>query len=185
MTLTRLAGFPYTGFPEEVRQAMSGRRSDQSQGDTPRDPTLARAYEALDLPYGASMVQVAARYRDYLAKSHPDLHVGDADRYIDAWELTRLLTEAYEKVQEAWRRFGPQPENLPRTDELTRAYEALDLPYGASMEQVTRRWREYLKKSHPDLHTDRPELLEDANKLTRLLTDAHGRIKTAWDRGEL
>ena len=72
--------------------------------------------------------------------------------------------------------------SLPYIKEVAEGYSALDLPYGAPMDQVTRRWKSYLKKCHPDLHLNNPDMLADAYKLTRILTEAHDTIKQAWER---
>ena len=75
------------------------------------------------------------------------------------------------------------PKNkLPYIEKIAQCYEALDLPYGANMEQVDKRWKEYLEKCQPDRHAHNPNLLSDAYKLTGILTYAHGEIIEAWQR---
>lgn len=71
---------------------------------------------------------------------------------------------------------------LPYSQELAGWYSVLDLPFGADMDEVTSRWKEYLKKCHPDLHAKSPELYDDANKLTKIITEAHDKIREAWER---
>jgi DnaJ-domain-containing protein 1 len=70
---------------------------------------------------------------------------------------------------------------LPYSAELAAAYRALDLPYGAPLEQVAKRWKAYLKKCHPDRYANDPDKLADATRLTQELTSAYEKIKTAWD----
>jgi hypothetical protein len=71
---------------------------------------------------------------------------------------------------------------LPYSNELARCYALLDLPFGTPMEQVTRRWKTYLKKCHPDRYANDPGKLADATELTQALTGAHDTIETAWKR---
>lgn len=152
----------------------------------PYDEAIARSYDALDLPYGAPMPAVTRRWRSYLRKCHPDFHRRDPDMLADAYKLTRILTEAHEIIREAWERYlnrrpNQQDSFLPYSEDLARAYDALDLPFSAPMDQVTRRWKSYLKKCHPDLHASHPQMAAEANKLTRILTEAHQVIREAWD----
>ncbi|MEW6264742.1 MAG: J domain-containing protein [Thermodesulfobacteriota bacterium] len=150
------------------------------KGKLPYMESVARCYEALDLPYGAPMEQVNRRWRDYLNKCHPDRHAENPTILPDAFKLTAILTWAHGEILAAWQVFGATASRLPYSRELAECYAALDLPYGAPMAEVTRRWREYLKKCHPDRHANAPDKLPDANKLTRLLTQAYETIKEAW-----
>ena len=77
---------------------------------------------------------------------------------------------------------SPDRHGLPYSLELARCYQVLDLPFGAPMEQVTRQWRAYLKKAHPDRHANDPAKEADATVLTQQLNDAHQKIKLAWER---
>ncbi|MDH3602507.1 MAG: J domain-containing protein [Candidatus Tectomicrobia bacterium] len=71
---------------------------------------------------------------------------------------------------------------LPYSPELARYYALLDLPFGAPMEQVSKRWKNYLKKCHPDRFTRDPAQQADATELTQALTGAHDNILAAWQR---
>jgi len=77
---------------------------------------------------------------------------------------------------------APESRGIPYSDELARCYRVLDLPFGAPMEQVTRRWKAYLKKAHPDLHARDPARQADATVLTQQLNDAYKKIRLAWKR---
>lgn len=145
--------------------------------------SVARCYEALDLPYGAPMEEVNRRWKNYLEKCHPDRHENHPELLSDAYKLTGILTWAHGEILAAWQKSGPNSvSDLPYDKDVAQCYDALDLPYGAPIEQVTRRWREYLKKCHPDLHAGNPDVLPDANKLTRLLTQAYENIQKAWQQ---
>ena len=153
-----------------------------SANNLPFFDSVARCYEAFDLPYGAPLDEVTARYQAYLDKCHPEHHTGSEELLSDAYRLTGILTYAHGEILEAWQKYGPRKDTLPFDPELAEYFQALDLPYGTPMEEVTRRWREYLKICHPDRHARDPEKLPDANTLTRVLTQAHERIKEAWAR---
>jgi hypothetical protein len=71
---------------------------------------------------------------------------------------------------------------LPYSAELARCYALLDLPFGVPMDQVSKRWKTYLKKCHPDRYANAPEKLADATELTQALTGAHDTILAAWRR---
>lgn len=152
----------------------------------PYTKEVAHCYEALDLPYGAPLDQVTRQWKNYLEKCSPELHISKPDMFFDARKLTGMLTEAHDKIKDAWRRFqGRGTKPLPYDQYAANGYAALDLPYGAPMDQVTRQWKSYLKKCHPDLHADDQEKYLDANELTRLLTEAHEKIKEAWRRSRV
>jgi hypothetical protein len=71
---------------------------------------------------------------------------------------------------------------LPYTEEVARCYTLLDLPFGAPMGQVTKRWKAYLRQCHPDLHTDDAAKHAEATELTQELNSAYSKIKSAWER---
>lgn len=71
---------------------------------------------------------------------------------------------------------------LPYSDDVARCYQALDLPFGTPMDDVTKRWKTYLKQCHPDRFATEPAKLADATELTQALTAAHDTIRTAWNR---
>ena len=77
---------------------------------------------------------------------------------------------------------APAGHGLPHSAELTRCYRLLDLPFGAPLEQVTKQWKTYLKKCHPDRYAQDPAKQADATFLTQQLNDAHQKIKVAWEQ---
>ena len=74
------------------------------------------------------------------------------------------------------------PHGLPHNAELARCYAVLDLPFGAPMAQVSKRWKTYLRKCHPDLHTGDAVKQAQATELTQQLNSAHAKIKAAWEQ---
>lgn len=77
---------------------------------------------------------------------------------------------------------APADHGLPYSAELARCYQLLDLPFGAPLKRVTRQWKAYLKKAHPDRHANDPAKQADATLLTQQLNDAYTKIKVAWGR---
>jgi len=71
---------------------------------------------------------------------------------------------------------------LPHSDELVRCYRLLDLPFGTPLAQVTKQWKAYLRRCHPDRHANDPAKEADATFLTQQLNDAYRKITQAWKR---
>jgi len=71
---------------------------------------------------------------------------------------------------------------LPYSAELARCYDLLDLPFGAPMDEVNKRWKTYLKQCHPDRFANDPAQQAQATELSQALMGAHSKIETAWKR---
>ncbi len=71
---------------------------------------------------------------------------------------------------------------LPYSAELANCYALLDLPFGAPIDEVNRRWKSYLKRCHPDLFASDAAKQAEATELTQALTGAHSKIEAAWKR---
>jgi DnaJ-domain-containing protein 1 len=71
-------------------------------------------------------------------------------------------------------------DGLPYSDALADSYRVLDLPFGAPLEQVAKRWKDYLKKCHPDRYANDPQKQAEATELTQELTRAYESIRIAW-----
>ena len=65
---------------------------------TPQDPTLARYYANLELPYGAGLDAVRAARRRLLKRYHPDLHSADPGRRCTATQVTQGLNHAHDEL---------------------------------------------------------------------------------------
>ena len=72
--------------------------------------------------------------------------------------------------------------NLPHSAELASCYDLLDLPFGAPMDEVNKRWKTYLKQCHPDRFANDPAQQAQATELSQALMGAHSKIEAAWKR---
>jgi DnaJ-domain-containing protein 1 len=61
---------------------------------------LARHYAALELKPGATLAEVQAKYRELMAKYHPDKHLHDPEKHATAVRLVQELTRAYQILSE-------------------------------------------------------------------------------------
>jgi DnaJ-domain-containing protein 1 len=94
-----------------AEQARAGRDGRSQPGatrpgamPTPRakkDPTLAKHYEVLEVPYGADWDTVKAAYRRMMRRYHPDLHHKAPDKQKAATEVSTALTVAYNELERA------------------------------------------------------------------------------------
>ena len=76
---------------------------------------------------------------------------------------------------------GPHhTDGLPYSDALASSYRVLDLPFGVPMDRVAKRWKDYLKKCHPDRYASDPQKQAEATELTQELTRAYESIRAAW-----
>lgn len=70
----------------------------------PRKPsipeTLRPAYKNLEVPFGASIGDVAKSYKKLLRTHHPDKHATDPSAYAKATEKTKKLTESFRKIKD-------------------------------------------------------------------------------------
>ena len=70
-------------------------------------PELARAYAALEVPYGADFQVVRRSYRALMRKYHPDRHAGAPAQQKTATELAQQLTLAYKLILRRTRTHQP------------------------------------------------------------------------------
>jgi DnaJ-domain-containing protein 1 len=61
---------------------------------------------------------------------------------------------------------------------LRELYAQLEVPYGASFDEVKRSFRRLMRKYHPDLHVGNPTKHRAATQLTMSLTQAYNEIET-------
>ena len=67
---------------------------------------LAHAYRVLDVRWDASPRGIKANYRKLVKRWHPDRHTPGTPEHIEATLMTRLLNEAYARVEKAPLRNG-------------------------------------------------------------------------------
>ncbi|MEH2372439.1 dynamin family protein [Nostoc sp.] len=66
-----------------------------------------------------------------------------------------------------------QPKNQTEKDKITRAYSILGLQANASLAEVKLAYRTLVKKWHPDLFVNQPQLLKQAQEKMHLLNEAY------------
>jgi len=121
-----------------------------------------------------------AHLNDFLAQRWPG--ASSAPRWDTDFETQEQThSDAFSSVP-PFEEPAPAGQGFPYSAELARCYQILDLPFGAPLERVTRQWRAYLKKAHPDRHANDPAKQADATILTQQLNDAYRKIKLAWER---
>jgi DnaJ domain len=72
----------------------------------------------------------------------------------------------------------PPPSSMPIGDKrLRELYAQLEVPYGASFEDVKKSFRRLMRKYHPDLHAGNPQKQRTATQLTMSLTQAYNELE--------
>ena len=93
-------------------------------------------------------------------------------RVVRAHTATSEPCEAYEHWQ------PPPPPPAPAEDPVLAGYYAnLELPYGATLEEVKAAWKRLMKQYHPDRHAQEPAKREVANALCAQLTHAYKELE--------
>lgn len=69
-----------------------------------KDREVLQAYANLELPRGAKWGDIETRYRELLARFHPDKHRNDPERYRAALDVVAGLTRAYQVLYERVKR---------------------------------------------------------------------------------
>ena len=64
-----------------------------------------------------------------------------------------------------------------RRQALRELYAQLEVPYGASFEEVKKSFRRLMRKYHPDLHAGNPQKQKTATQLTMSLTQAYNELE--------
>jgi hypothetical protein len=67
---------------------------------------LAHAYRVLDVPWDASPRAIKDNYRKLVKRWHPDRQPTDTESLADSTLMTRMLNEAYARIQDAPLRKG-------------------------------------------------------------------------------
>lgn len=69
-----------------------------SQGPK-KDPTLAKYYANLEVPYGSDLPTVKAAWKQLMRKYHPDLHAKTPEARETAQAITQSLNHAYRELE--------------------------------------------------------------------------------------
>jgi DnaJ-domain-containing protein 1 len=72
-----------------------------------RERELAQHYANLELKPGATLAEVQARYRELVARYHPDKHAKDPEKHRAATELVAQLSKSYQTLLEKLSGQGP------------------------------------------------------------------------------
>jgi hypothetical protein len=86
------------GFIDDAPRAASQGAPAHPVSPTPQDPTLARYYANLELPYGAALDAVREARRRLIKRYHPDLHSTDPGRRRTATQVTQGLNHAHDEL---------------------------------------------------------------------------------------
>ncbi len=97
---TRFGGARRAAASREYHEDTGAARSPEPPpASTPGvDPTLARLYANLELPYGADREAVRAARRRLLARYHPDRFAGDPGKARLATELVQGINHAHDEL---------------------------------------------------------------------------------------
>jgi DnaJ-domain-containing protein 1 len=91
----------------------------------------------------------------------------------DNVELDRLEAELRALDAEQARRGPAAPAGDPWAPQVGRWYANLELPLGAGPDEVRAAYRRMMRRFHPDLHHENPELAATAGELAQRLREAH------------
>ncbi|HEY1584849.1 MAG TPA: J domain-containing protein [Polyangia bacterium] len=79
--------------------------------------------------------------------------------------------------REEKRRVPPPSASSIGDKRLRELYAQLEVPYGASFEDVKKSFRRLMRKYHPDLHAGNPAKQKTATQLTMSLTQAYNELE--------
>lgn len=113
------------------------------------------------------------RLKNIIRASIADVFSGSSDSNLDIEEIER----EYEKLKrERQKKEQQQQYHPPRNqqEEKERQYYAdLELPYGASFEEIKKSYRRLIKQYHPDKYANERSKYEAAVKITTKLNEAY------------
>lgn len=99
------------------------------------------------------------------------------DAAEEAWE------KAYESAQRRRVQAGQPPINVDLASmNRVRWYRTLELPVGASMDEVRRSYRRLVAQYHPDKYAHDPEKYGAATEVARKITEAYNGLKVMLER---
>ncbi len=135
--------------------------------------TLARS-ELNALLDGAARLNSGDRDDDKLAPGRPGPLPADLSRLTDE-ELTAEIERRHRARTGGSSTGGVKTGGATRvpSDDVSRAYAALELSVGADFATVRRSYRALMRRYHPDRHAGTPEKQKAATELAQKLTAAY------------
>lgn len=86
--------------------SQSARQRRQRSQQPAQEVTFVQAYQHLQLPFGASLMEVRRRFRQLALQHHPDTAGGDSEA------MKQILT-AYQQIQQFWETEAPHRKQSP------------------------------------------------------------------------
>ncbi len=128
--------------------------------------------------------------RNFTASSQapPPPNAKDLEAKFRAWEIDEEIAQMKAQMHSSGFQTGKQQNktqsnkapNTPKTqtekDKIARAYTTLGLRLGASQAEVKEAYRTLVKKWHPDLFVDKPQLQKQAEEKMQLINEAYKTI---------
>jgi DnaJ-domain-containing protein 1 len=81
-------------------EAARARGGPYNTGTGPSERDIDGWYRTLEVPVGASWVEIRRSYRSLVARYHPDRYASDPDKYATATAVTRKITVAYNGLKQ-------------------------------------------------------------------------------------
>ncbi|MBD2383971.1 dynamin family protein [Cylindrospermum sp. FACHB-282] len=119
------------------------------------------------------------------AKAPPSTRPEEVEAKFRNWELDQEIARMKAEMRSPGSQTGKQqqpnqsnkPPNQPKTqvekDKITRAYSILGLQPSASFAEVKQAYRTLVKKWHPDLFVNQPQLQKQVQEKIRLVNEAY------------
>ncbi|MEH1839632.1 MAG: dynamin family protein [Nostoc sp.] len=118
-------------------------------------------------------------------KASPYLREEDLEAKFRDWEISEEIARMKAEMRSPGSQTGKQQNatqsnkapNQPKTqtekDKITRAYSILGLQANASLAEIKQAYRTLVKKWHPDLFINQPQLLKQAREKMHLVNEAY------------
>ncbi|PMB02302.1 hypothetical protein CEN49_25880 [Fischerella thermalis CCMEE 5273] len=109
----------------------------------------------------------------------------DLEAKFRAWELDQEIVQmkaemrspnsqtSKQQHQNQSQKTPHQPQTQAEKDKTTRAYTSLGLQPSASLVEIKQAYKTLVKKWHPDLFVDKPQLQQQAQEKMRLINEAY------------
>jgi len=113
-------------------------------------------------------------------KARPSIHPEELEAKFRAWEFDQEIAEMKSNIKSP--HSAPQQSNVPQKkagkEKIALAFKILGLEPNASLTDVKQAYRTLLKKCHPDLFVNQPQLRKQAEEKTRLINEAYSIIES-------